>query len=577
MRTRIATIWVFVATLCFLASFLELEAKSIDPYKVLGVDKNASQREIQKAFHKLSLQYHPDKNKAKGAQEKFAQINNAYEILSDEQKRKNYDLYGDEKGNPGFEAGHPGDQGGYTYFTGGGPGQSNFNFRPGEWQGMGGQGGSKSFSFSFGGSGDSNSFGFGLDDIFGSLFGGGGGGGGRQFGGFGSSTSSQSGSKSSLKSFRAINSHIYKKEIADQGMTWFLLSYTPSLKGIQYFESTVEEVASSLQGALKVGSINCEKEVSLCKELGVNPRRAPRLFVYSYKENEKGSLVEYGGDLAVKNLKAFCQEHLPRFSKRTDLNYLDQFSTNGKLPRVMLLSTKKDTPVIWRVLSGLYHRRITFSDAEVHDVSDPRVKRLGVDALPAIVGWLPNGEKRILKTGISVKDIKSAVLDLSNVLDSFEKVSKKEASGQAKKTRSDSDEGHIQLLSRSNFDDLCGERTPVCIIGAFRSSKAREKLESILSLVSQKSLSRRPNQGASSRDSISYALLDAAKQQSFLNKFDKTGYKSSDKLLIAYKPRRGKYTAYMGEMTVEEVENFISSVLSGDIPFRETHKKPVLK
>ncbi|KHN20331.1 DnaJ like subfamily C member 16 [Glycine soja] len=576
MRTRLSSTWViFVASLCFLASFELLQAKTIDPYKVLGVDKNASQREIQKAFHKLSLQYHPDKNKAKGAQEKFSQINNAYELLSDEEKRKNYDLYGDEKGNPGFQGGHPGGQDGYTYFTGGGPGQSHFNFKPGGgWQGMGGQGGSKSFSFSFGSSGNSNPFGFGLDDLFGSFFGGGGG--GSQFGGFGSSA--KSGSKSSAKSLRAVNSQIYKKEIENAGMTWLLLSYIPSSKGIQYFESTIEEVASSLQGALKVGSINCEKEVSFCKELGIYPRRAPRLFVFSYKENEKGSLVEYSGDLDAKNLKAFCQEHLPRFSKRTDLNHLDQFSTTGKLPRVLLLSTKKDTPVIWRVLSGLYHKRITFSDAEVHDVADPRVKTLEVDALPAIVGWLPNGEKRILKTGISVKDLKSAVLDLSDILDSFEKVSKKESSGQAKKAQTDSDEGRIPLLSKSNFEALCGEKTPVCIIGAFRSSKAREKLESILSLVSQKSLSRRPSQGSSSsRDSIFYVLLDAAKQKSFLKAFDKTDYKSSNNLLIAYKPRRGKYSVFMGEMTIEEAEKFISSVLSGDVPFRETSRKPVLE
>ncbi|XP_074377857.1 dnaJ protein ERDJ3A-like isoform X3 [Apium graveolens] len=47
--------------------------------KVLGVDKNASQREIQKAFHKLSFRYHPDKNNNKGTQEKFAEINNAPE------------------------------------------------------------------------------------------------------------------------------------------------------------------------------------------------------------------------------------------------------------------------------------------------------------------------------------------------------------------------------------------------------------------------------------------------------------------------------------------------------------------
>lgn len=543
--------------MCFL---LNSEAKTTDPYKVLGVDKTASQREIQKAFHKLSLQYHPDKNKAKGAQEKFAQINNAYEILSDEQKRKNYDLYGDEKGNPGFGAGHPGGQGG--------PG--SFTFRPGEQWGSGDQGSSKSFSFSFGGSGDSNSFGFGLDDILGNFFGGG-------FGPFGSSFSSQSGSKSTPKSFRSLTSNIYKKEIIDEGMTWLLLSYAPSLRGIQHFESIIGEVSGTLQGALKVGNINCEKEASFCKELDVYPRKAPRLFVYSYKENEKGSLVEYGGDLAVKDLKAFCQQHLPRFSKRIDLNQLDQYSTTGKLPRVLLLSTKKDTPVIWRVLSGLYRKRLTFSDVEVHDVSDPRVKKLGVDALPAIVGWLPNGEKLILKTGISVKDIKSAVHDLSNILDSFEKESKKQTSSQSKKAQADPEDSHIQLLSRSNFDALCGEKTPVCIIGAFRSSKAREKLESLLTLVSQKSLSRKPNRGGSSRDSISYALLDSAKQQSFLNAFDKTGYKSSDKLLIAYKPRKGKFTVFMGETTIEEVENFISSVLSGDVPFRETHKKPVLK
>ncbi|XP_074377852.1 uncharacterized protein LOC141719379 isoform X1 [Apium graveolens] len=46
--------------------------------KVLGVDKNASQREIQKAFHKLSFRYHPDKNNNKGTQEKFAEINNGF-------------------------------------------------------------------------------------------------------------------------------------------------------------------------------------------------------------------------------------------------------------------------------------------------------------------------------------------------------------------------------------------------------------------------------------------------------------------------------------------------------------------
>lgn len=179
----------------------------------------------------------------------------AYEILSDEEKRKNYDLYGDEKGNPGFNAGNAGDQGGYTYFTSGGPGQSGFSFRPDEWQNKGGSGGSQSFSFSFGGPGGQRSSGFGLDDIFSSFFGGGMGsgmGGGGQSAGFSSSSRSQFESRSAPKSIRAVNSQVYKKEISDKGMAWLILSYTPTMKGTQQFESLIEEVANSLQGALQV-------------------------------------------------------------------------------------------------------------------------------------------------------------------------------------------------------------------------------------------------------------------------------------------------------------------------------------
>uniref|UniRef100_A0A5B7B713 J domain-containing protein n=1 Tax=Davidia involucrata TaxID=16924 RepID=A0A5B7B713_DAVIN len=574
MNIRFTLPIILFASLCIFT----LEAKTLDPYKVLGVERNASQREIQKAFHKLSLQYHPDKNKSKGAQEKFAEINNAYDILSDEERRKNYDLYGDEKGSPGFDTGNPGDHGGYSYFTSGGPGHSGFTFRPDEWQNMGGHGSSKSFSFSFGNPGGQSSFGFGLNDIFSNFFGSDMKGGG-QFGGFSGSSRSQSGSRSSPKSIQPVNSQVYRKEITDKGITWLLLSCTPTLKRTQYYESIVEEVASSLQGALKVGSINCETEVTFCKDIGVNPHRVPRVFVYSYKASESGSLVEYNGELAVKSLKTFCQDHLPRFSKHVNLGNFE-FSAGAvdTLPKVMLLTTKKYTPVIWRALSGLYHKRFVFYDAEVRDISDPAVRRLGVDALPAVVGWLSNGEKHILKTGIATKDLKSAVHDLSVLLDGFEKKNKKAASSQARKPQTGSGDKQIPLLTGSNFDALCGETTPVCIIGAFRSSKARDKLETILSLVSQKSLSRRQNAAAcSSRDSISYALLDATKQRSFLNSFDKSGFKSSDKLLVAYKPRKGKFAAFVGEITTEEVERFISSVLNGDIQFTRTRQKPALK
>jgi len=66
-----------------------------DYYDLLGVGKNATTDEIKKAYRKLALKYHPDKNKGdKGAEAKFKEVNEAYEVLKDDKKRKQYDTFG---------------------------------------------------------------------------------------------------------------------------------------------------------------------------------------------------------------------------------------------------------------------------------------------------------------------------------------------------------------------------------------------------------------------------------------------------------------------------------------------------
>src|SRR5215211_1750315 len=68
----------------------------IDYYKILGVDKNASEEDIKKAYRKLARKHHPDLNPHdKEAHAKFQQINEANEVLSDPEKRKKYDAYGE--------------------------------------------------------------------------------------------------------------------------------------------------------------------------------------------------------------------------------------------------------------------------------------------------------------------------------------------------------------------------------------------------------------------------------------------------------------------------------------------------
>ncbi|NXA44987.1 DNJB9 protein, partial [Nothocercus julius] len=95
---------VFTFALCILM-ITELILATESYYDILGVPKNASDRQIKKAFHKLAMKYHPDKNKSPGAEAKFREIAEAYETLSDENKRREYDQYGrhggqESNGNP---------------------------------------------------------------------------------------------------------------------------------------------------------------------------------------------------------------------------------------------------------------------------------------------------------------------------------------------------------------------------------------------------------------------------------------------------------------------------------------------
>lgn len=94
-----------------------------DYYKILGItNKGATDDEIKKAYRKMALKYHPDKNKSPGAEEKFKEVAEAYEVLSDPKKREIYDKFGEEglKGGAGGST-KGGDDGNFTYTFHGDP------------------------------------------------------------------------------------------------------------------------------------------------------------------------------------------------------------------------------------------------------------------------------------------------------------------------------------------------------------------------------------------------------------------------------------------------------------------------
>jgi DnaJ-class molecular chaperone len=134
-----------------------------DYYEILGVSRDASEAEIKSAYRKLARKYHPDVNKAEDASEKFREATEAYDVLSDEKKRKLYDQYG-----------HAGPQGAAA--GGAGPGGVRWeSYAPGGEGG--GAGGFEDFFRAAGGGrgggADSGFMGMSLDDILDALRGGG--------------------------------------------------------------------------------------------------------------------------------------------------------------------------------------------------------------------------------------------------------------------------------------------------------------------------------------------------------------------------------------------------------------------
>ncbi|XP_029907307.1 dnaJ homolog subfamily C member 16 isoform X1 [Myripristis murdjan] len=99
---RISPVLVTFILFVLLAEQLVKASSEYDPYKVLGVSRSASQAEIKKAYKHLAREWHPDKNKDPGAEDMFIKISKSYEILSNEERRANFDRYGQMDENQPF-------------------------------------------------------------------------------------------------------------------------------------------------------------------------------------------------------------------------------------------------------------------------------------------------------------------------------------------------------------------------------------------------------------------------------------------------------------------------------------------
>ncbi|KAG8229702.1 hypothetical protein J437_LFUL009827 [Ladona fulva] len=212
---------LFFALCCFVVAI----STGDDYYELLGISKNADNREIRKAFKKLAMTLHPDKNiDDPTAHDKFVKITKAYEVLKDEDSRKKYDLYGDEDSSKKKGQYHS-----WTYYH--------------------------------------DQFGIYDDD----------------------------------PEIVTLNKADFEQSVTNSEQLWFINFYSPMCSHCHHLAPAWRKLARKLEGAIRIGAVNCEEDIYLCQHEGVHSY--PTLYLYPQRE-------KYNGDRETDEMLRFVLRRL---------------------------------------------------------------------------------------------------------------------------------------------------------------------------------------------------------------------------------------------------------------------------
>lgn len=370
-----------------LAVLASVAAAGRDFYKILGLKKGAKDRDIKKAYHKMALKWHPDKNPDNKdvATKRFEEIALAYEVLSDEEKRKIYDQYGEEGLKPG---------------GGGGGGQEP---GPGGPSGAGGFPGGFQFHQSGGGGGAGGGFHFqGSQDpfeMFARMFGGGGGGGapggafnfggapggpgaGGMPGGGGKAKGPKLYSGEDLKLIRPLSEQKFPDKKSK--LIWLVQYYSSSDENAKEFKATYMKLAESLSARrIHVGAVDCDAEQKLCASKSI---KAYPSFALLYGGNHTMlPTVRH----SAKSITMFLNENLPDnvHNMRTEAHAYDLLKTQGstEIKALLVYWTSKYEPSV--MLRSLAHENkgvIAVAEARGGNVKLAEAFGVPTDSFPAL-------------------------------------------------------------------------------------------------------------------------------------------------------------------------------------------------
>lgn len=511
-----------------------------DYYKILGVKKTATKQEIKKAFKKLSLKYHPDKNKdnPQKAKEKFVKIANAYEVLSDDKKRQIYDQYGEE-GVKQNEA--TGGQGGgfnfdassfediFSHFFGGGGG-GGFKFT------MGGGGGKKK-SGGAGGFGDFfNGFGGGFGD-----FGG--------FSGFGNQGGHGGGSKAKkiknpFKGTKIITLTMnnLSKLISRKGI-WYVFFYSAqNTRNLKEYIDLIKEFSEKTNGIFEVGSVNCGEEEEICDEYEVSS--TPQILLFPETDSDSKS---YKGKLEFDSLLSFGAKQMQYYVSEVSQSSLNNFfSRKQDKYHILLFTSKSTTPPMFKALSKLYLNKLIFG--LVKQTEKELVEYFNVKTFPTLMILKDEDNKNI--------EIYKGEIKFDKVKIFLEKYIKKNKESTTLKVK-EFNYSLYKLLGTCSSNDVKN----ICLIYLNQGKKLKKQDQNILEKISEKYMS----------DHIKVFYLDLNKNKHFLETFKEDNI--SNIKAIAIKGKRKKYLSITKNDFSSNINNIIDNIISGGGNFKKMEKE----
>jgi len=369
---------------------------SDDYYKVLGIKKSATGKEIKSKYRKLALKYHPDKvpeDEKEEAEKVFVRVSEAYAVLSDDEKRKVYDKYG-KQGLEALERGVDPEEAGF-----------------------GGGGGSHTFHFNGGGGGGG---GFDPFQMFEQMFEGGGGGGGRprggggggfQFpggGGFGGGgfQQQQQQQRQQQELFPKDNpSHVVKLgspkfPTASSKHVWFVTFYSNDSRPCAEAQGAVNTLAEKVQksGAFKVGAVDCtksEKEATFChQKQNIDLDSLPQ-FAMVVDGKTHFMPDDEATDASAKDLHEFAMDWMPR-QLIHNINHPSQVQdrliskqTKSQKGSVLLLTDKYETSSMFIGLAYQHRDNFNFGESRAKNLN--MAKEFKVKKYPLLTVLVPKG------------------------------------------------------------------------------------------------------------------------------------------------------------------------------------------